>query len=131
MMKNFMTSGSHARDKEFEEDPGGRDVMPFPEEDVVMKVYDGYPPSGRHHMSTLSPRTLSRYGWGPGDTGDGKHDSPYIYIYIYMYVCILQLFQTKKKMTGRMAWDHGSGRRPEFCPRDWCWRDAPIADALE
>jgi hypothetical protein len=96
MMKNFMTSGSHARDKEFEEDPGGRDVMPFPEEDVVMKVYDGYPPSGRHHMSTLSPRTLSRYGWEPRDTGDGKHDSPYIYIHIYVCMYITTIPNEEK-----------------------------------
>jgi hypothetical protein len=30
MMKNFMTSGSLTRDKEPEEDPGGRGATPFP-----------------------------------------------------------------------------------------------------
>jgi hypothetical protein len=41
MMKNFMVSGSLTWDMEPKEDLGGRDVMPFPREDVVMTVYDG------------------------------------------------------------------------------------------
>jgi hypothetical protein len=46
MMRNFMTSGTLTRDKECEEDPGRRDVTPFPEEDVVTTVHDGCPLPG-------------------------------------------------------------------------------------
>jgi hypothetical protein len=38
MMKNFMISGSLTQDMEPEEEPSGRDVMPFPREDAVMTV---------------------------------------------------------------------------------------------
>jgi hypothetical protein len=41
MMKNFMISGSLGPNMELEEDPDGRDAMPFPREDAVMTVYDG------------------------------------------------------------------------------------------
>jgi hypothetical protein len=41
MMKNFMTSGSLTQHREPEEDPGGRNVMPFPGEAVVMMNYNG------------------------------------------------------------------------------------------
>jgi hypothetical protein len=87
MMKNFMTSGSHARDKEFEEDPGRRDVMPFPEEDVVMKVYDGYPPFGEAphvHPKSQDPESL-RLGT-QGHRGWETRFTIYIYTYICMYV---------------------------------------------
>jgi hypothetical protein len=51
MMNNFMISGSLTRDMELEEHQDRRDVMPFPEEDAVMTVYEG----GGHHMSNLCP----------------------------------------------------------------------------
>jgi hypothetical protein len=38
MMKNFMVSGSLTRGRELDEDLGGSDTMPFPEEDAVMIV---------------------------------------------------------------------------------------------
>jgi hypothetical protein len=38
MMKNFMVSGSLTRGMELDEDLGGSDTMPFPEEDAVMIV---------------------------------------------------------------------------------------------
>jgi hypothetical protein len=41
MMNNFMISGSLTRDMELEEHQDRRDVMPFPEEDAVMTVYEG------------------------------------------------------------------------------------------
>jgi hypothetical protein len=69
MMKNFMTSGSLTRDKEPEEDPGRSDAMPFPREDAFMTVDDGRPPSERHRVSNLSPRTPTHCGWGPGNAG--------------------------------------------------------------
>jgi hypothetical protein len=46
MMKIFMTSGSLTRDKEPEEDQGGRGVTPFPGEEMVTTVYDGRPLPG-------------------------------------------------------------------------------------
>jgi hypothetical protein len=61
MMKNFMISGSLTQVIELDEDSGGSDTMPFPGEDAVTTVYDGRPPPGRHHMSNLSPTTLTRY----------------------------------------------------------------------
>jgi hypothetical protein len=42
MMKNFMVTRSLTRDMEPEEDPGGRDAMPLPDEDAVLTVYDGH-----------------------------------------------------------------------------------------
>jgi hypothetical protein len=44
MMKNFIVSRPLTRDLEPKEDSGRRDVMPFPEEDAVLMVYDGHPP---------------------------------------------------------------------------------------
>jgi hypothetical protein len=69
MVKSFMILGSHTRGTEVDKDPGGSDRMPFPGEDVVMMVYGGHPPPRRCHVSTLSPRGPTHYG--------------YIYIYIY------------------------------------------------
>jgi hypothetical protein len=57
MIKKFMTSGSLTRDKETEEDLGGRGITPFLREHVVMTVYDGCPTSGLRCMSNLSPGT--------------------------------------------------------------------------
>jgi hypothetical protein len=69
MIKNFMTSGSFTWDKEPEEDPSGSGMMPFLGEEMVKIVYDGRSHLGRRRMSNQSPKTLSRYGWGPGNTG--------------------------------------------------------------
>jgi hypothetical protein len=46
MMKNFIISGFLTRDMEPEEDLGRRYVMPFPEEDAVMTLYNGHPLRG-------------------------------------------------------------------------------------
>jgi hypothetical protein len=52
------------------EDPGGRDMTPFPWEDAVMPFYDGHPPPpGRRRVSNLSPATPTRCGWGHEDIG--------------------------------------------------------------
>jgi hypothetical protein len=40
--------------------------MPFPEENTVMTVYGGTPPSERHCVSNLSPKALTCCGWGHG-----------------------------------------------------------------
>jgi hypothetical protein len=69
MIKNFMISVSLTRGMELDEDPGISDMTPFPMEDAVMMVYDGCPPPGRRHMSSLSPETLPRHGWEPRNTG--------------------------------------------------------------
>jgi hypothetical protein len=69
MMKTFMTSRSLTWDKELEEDPSGRDKIPFPGEDVVMTVYDGHPPPWRRRMSNLYHGTSTHYGQGPENTG--------------------------------------------------------------
>jgi hypothetical protein len=69
MMKSFMISRSLTQDMEPEDDPGKSDVMPFPGEDAVMMVYDGCPPSRRHHMSNLSLKTPTCCSWEPGDKG--------------------------------------------------------------
>jgi hypothetical protein len=69
MMKNFMISGSLTQGMELNEDLGGSNMMPFPEEDAVLMVYDGRPPPGRHHVSNISPATPTDCGWGQEDTG--------------------------------------------------------------
>jgi hypothetical protein len=59
MMRSVMTSGSLTWGVELNEDPGGSDTMPFPEENTVMMVYGGHPPPRRHRVSNLSPRAPS------------------------------------------------------------------------
>jgi hypothetical protein len=41
----------------------------FPEENAIMMVYGGRPPSGRHHVPSLSPKAPTRYSWGHGGSG--------------------------------------------------------------
>jgi hypothetical protein len=43
MMKNFMVSGSLTRGMGLNEVRDESDVMPFPGEDAVMRIYDGRP----------------------------------------------------------------------------------------
>jgi hypothetical protein len=43
MMNNLMISRSHTRGMELSEDPGRRDMMPFPLEDTTMMVYNRHP----------------------------------------------------------------------------------------
>jgi hypothetical protein len=62
MMKNFLTSECFTQEKEPEEDLGGRVATPFPEEDVVLMVYDGHPHPRKRHMSNLSPGTPTHCG---------------------------------------------------------------------
>jgi hypothetical protein len=66
MMQSLMTSGSLTWGTEPDEGPEGSDATPFPEENAVMVVISGRPPSGRHRMSNLSPRVSTRGGWGHG-----------------------------------------------------------------
>jgi hypothetical protein len=54
MMKSFMTSGSLPRSMEVDEVLDEGDTTPFPEEDVVMKIYSRCPLLGMHHASGLS-----------------------------------------------------------------------------
>jgi hypothetical protein len=68
-MMNFMAPRSLTRDMEPEEDPGGRDAMPFTRKDKVMTVYSGLPSPRRHYMSNLCPGTPTHCGWEPGGTG--------------------------------------------------------------
>jgi hypothetical protein len=98
MMKNFMTSGSLTKNRKLMEDPGGSDTTPFSAEDVIMMVYVGRPPSGRHHMSNLSPRTSAAVGdtGSQGCKGTNFPISLYIYIceYVYYYRCFLHWQET-------------------------------------
>jgi hypothetical protein len=60
IIKNFMTSWSLTGSKEPKGEPGEKDVTPFRGEDAVMKVYATHTCApGRHHISNLSPRTLT------------------------------------------------------------------------
>jgi hypothetical protein len=43
------------------------DTMPFPEEDVVMMIYDRHPSPGMRHASNPSLGTLAHDGWGYKD----------------------------------------------------------------
>jgi hypothetical protein len=53
MMKSFMISGSLTQGTELDEDLGRRDMMPFLGENIVMTVYDGCCPFGKHRVSKL------------------------------------------------------------------------------
>jgi hypothetical protein len=64
-----MTSGSHTRGAELDEGPDGSDTTPLLEENTVMMVYGGCPPSGRCRMSNLNSRALTRCGLGHGGSG--------------------------------------------------------------
>jgi hypothetical protein len=64
-----MTSGSLTWGAELEEGPDESVTMPFPEENAIMTVSGGHPPSGRHRVSSLSPRAPPHYGWGEGGSG--------------------------------------------------------------
>jgi hypothetical protein len=69
MMKSFMILAFLTRGMEPDEDPSGSDTMPFLREDAFMMFYDGRPMPVRRRMSKLSPRLLTHYGWGHGNTG--------------------------------------------------------------
>jgi hypothetical protein len=69
MMRRFITSGTLTWIAELDKGPNGRDTTLFPEGNTVIMVYGGHPPSGRHDMSNLGPRTPSRCSWGHGDSG--------------------------------------------------------------
>jgi hypothetical protein len=43
MMRSLMTSRSLTWGVELDEDPDGRDTIPFPEENVVLMVYERHP----------------------------------------------------------------------------------------
>jgi hypothetical protein len=86
-----MTSGSLTQGRELEEDPSGSDATPFPEKDVVMMVYNGCPPSGRHHVSNLCLGTPPRCVGDPGTQGckGTSFFNTYTHTHICMYVCII------------------------------------------
>jgi hypothetical protein len=69
MMMSFMTSGSLTWAAELIEGPDGSNMTPFPEENVVMMVYEWWPPSGRYRMSKLSPKAQTHHSWGHGGSG--------------------------------------------------------------
>jgi hypothetical protein len=88
-----MTSGSLTQGRELEEDPSGSDATPFPEKDVVMMVYNGCPPSGRHHVSNLCLGTPPHCVGDPGTQGckgtSFFNTYTHTHIYVCMYVCII------------------------------------------
>jgi hypothetical protein len=66
MMGSFMTSGFLTSGAELDEGLDGSDTTPFSKENTVMTVYGGRSPSGRHLMTSLSPRTPTHCSWGRG-----------------------------------------------------------------
>jgi hypothetical protein len=69
MMRSFMTSGSLTWGTEVDEGTKGSDTTPFHEENAIMKVIRGCPPSGRCRMSNLSPRVSTCGGGRRGVQG--------------------------------------------------------------
>jgi hypothetical protein len=69
MMRSFMTSGYFTWGMELNEGSDGSDTMPFPEENAVMTVYKGRPPSRRCRVSNLSPMAPTHYHWGHRGSG--------------------------------------------------------------
>jgi hypothetical protein len=66
MIWNFITSKSLAWVTKPNKGSDGSDAVPFPEENVVMTVFEGRPLVGRHRMSSLGPRIPTHGGWGRG-----------------------------------------------------------------
>jgi hypothetical protein len=66
MMQSFMTSGSLTSGSKPDQEPDGSDPAPFPKENAVMTVPEGWPLVGRRSMSSLGPRIIARGGWGRG-----------------------------------------------------------------
>jgi hypothetical protein len=52
-----------------DEGPGGIKTTLFPEANIVMMVYGGCPPSGRHRVSNPNPRAPTHCDWGHGLRG--------------------------------------------------------------
>jgi hypothetical protein len=69
MIRCFMTSGSLTWGAELNEGSDGCDTMPFPKENAVTMVHRSCPLSGRHCVSSLSPRAITRCGWRHGSSG--------------------------------------------------------------
>jgi hypothetical protein len=69
MMRSFITSRSLTCVVELDEGLNGSDTTSVPEENAFMIVYGGCPPSGRHRMSSLSPRAPTRCSSGHGGSG--------------------------------------------------------------
>jgi hypothetical protein len=92
MMRSFMTSGSLTWGAELNKGPNGSDMTPLPEENAVMTVYGGRPPSGRHRMSILSPRGPTHCGWEHGGSGVWRHKFSIILIkYPCVCVCVYSI----------------------------------------
>jgi hypothetical protein len=69
MMRSFMTSGSLTWGVEHDEGPDGSSTTSFPKENALMMIYGGQSPSGRCHMSSLSPGpqlTMDEDTWAQG-----------------------------------------------------------------
>jgi hypothetical protein len=111
MVKSFMILGSHTRGTEVDKDPGGSDRMPFPGEDIVMMVYGGHPPPRRRHVSTLSPRGPTHYG----------------YIYIYILAAPRDKRKKEQKMAGQIPQGHEHSGWPKLSPMDWRRRPVHLA----
>jgi hypothetical protein len=64
LRRSFMTSGTLTWGAEFDKGPNRSDTMSFPKKNTIMMVHWGRPPSRRHRVSNLSPRTPTHHGWG-------------------------------------------------------------------
>jgi hypothetical protein len=116
MMKNFIVSWPLTRDLEPKEDSGRRDVMPFPEEDAVLMVYDGHPPPFAV-ASHVQPESQDPNSLRLGTQG---HRGVFFPIYMYLYIYTLHTFQKKEKTTCKMDQGHRATTGRSFNPSDWC-----------
>jgi hypothetical protein len=66
MMRSFMTLGFFTWCVELDEGSNRSDMTLFREENAIMTIYGGRRPSGRHRLSSLSPRAPTHCGWGRG-----------------------------------------------------------------
>jgi hypothetical protein len=66
MMRSFMTLGSLTWGAELDEGLDMSNTTPFLEEKAVMTVHGGRPTSGRHLMSSLSPKAPTHCDWERG-----------------------------------------------------------------
>jgi hypothetical protein len=69
MMKSFMTSRLLTWGAELDNGLDGSDITSFPEENTIMMIYGGHPPSGRCRVSSLRPRGPTRCDSGHGGSG--------------------------------------------------------------
>jgi hypothetical protein len=89
------------------EAPVEGDVVPFPREDMVIRIFGRHPSPKKRLMPDPSMGTPARGGQGWGDENVRAQIFLYLNIYEYIYICTLHTPQKQEKGKGM------AGGRPE------------------